>query len=126
MHTVFEILNIFFIVFHTAWILFNCIGWLYRPWLRWNLLTLLITAFSWFALGAFYGWGFCLCTDWHWQVRQKLGYSIETDSYIQFLIRILTGMKPEVKLVDTLTAGIFVLSLVISMWKNFKAKRNPA
>ena len=24
-------------------------------------------------LGAVYGWGYCPCTDWHWDVKRRLG-----------------------------------------------------
>jgi len=36
--------------------------------------SLLLTAFSWFVLGIWYGWGYCVCTDWHYMVlRDELG-----------------------------------------------------
>jgi hypothetical protein len=111
-------LNIFFFVFHTAFTLFNIAGWWFPATRKWNLLTLLLTAFSWFILGIWYGWGYCLCTDWHWEVREQLGYRDEQQSYIHFLVLKLTGIDFGKTLVDTITVVIFVLSLTISVILN--------
>jgi len=118
-----ELLNILFIVFHTVLILFNCFGWLFRKTLRWNLITLLATFISWFGLGIFYGWGFCLCTEWHWQVRRELGYTNDPNSYIQFLLNLLTGKIFDEKLIDTVTVIVFFAALTISIVKNIKVRR---
>ena len=50
---------------HTALVLFNMFGWIWKRTRVAHLITLGLTAFSWFALGAIYGWGYCLCTDYH-------------------------------------------------------------
>jgi hypothetical protein len=42
-------------------------------------------------LGLFYGWGYCPCTDWHWQIRARLGY-VDPPSYVQLLVTQLTGV----------------------------------
>ena len=86
-----SVLNVVFFVFHTSWIAFNCVGWMWRRTRRWQLATVSLTAMSWFGLGALYGWGYCPFTDWHWQVRARLGY-LDPPSYIQLLIRELTGI----------------------------------
>ena len=59
------VLNILFFIFHTSLIVFNVAGWAWRATRRWNLLTLSLTAVSWFAMGLWYGVGYCICTDWH-------------------------------------------------------------
>ena len=79
-----SILNGLFFVFHTAWIAFNCVGWIWRRTRPWQLATVSLTALSWFGLGVWYGWGYCPCTDWHWQVRARLGHQ-DPPSYIQLL-----------------------------------------
>lgn len=86
-----KILNVGFFVFHTAWIAFNCLGWRWRRTRPWQLATVSLTALSWFGLGPWYGWGYCPCTDWHWQVRARLGFD-DPPSYLQLLIRELTGI----------------------------------
>ena len=68
-----ETLNTGFFVVHTAWIVFTCVGWIWKRTRPWQLMTVALSALSWFGLGVWYGWGYCPCTDWHWQVRTRLG-----------------------------------------------------
>lgn len=117
------ILNYFFFVFHTALTLFNILGWTFKKTRKWNLFTLLLTAFSWFVLGIWYGWGYCLCTDWHWMVREKLGYHDQSVSYIHFLILKLIRINFNPALVDRVTVSVFFASLVISGWLNIRDRR---
>ena|SRR5688500_17765951 len=123
-----QFLNIFFFVFHTALTLFNVVGWISPRTRKWNLVTLLLTAFSWFGMGIWYGWGYCFCTDWHWDVREKLGYQDESNSYIHFLVLKLTGINVDPKLIDTVTLIVFFAALILSIWLNIrdyrKIKRN--
>ena len=119
----YQFLNIFFFVFHTVWTLFNMVGWMFRPTRRWHLVTLTLTALSWFVLGIWYGWGYCLCTDWHWQVRRQLGFDDESNSYIHFLLLKLTGINMDPQLVETATLVIFVLAVVMSVWLNIRDRK---
>lgn len=120
----YQVLNYFFFFFHSGILLFNCLGWAFRSTRKWNLLTLLLTSFSWFFLGIWYGWGYCLCTDWHWEIREKLGFMDHSNSYVHFLFLKLTGIDIKEKLVDQLTAAIFFMSLVISIWLNINDYRS--
>jgi len=113
-------LNVFFFCFHSALIFFNTFGWIFRRTRKWNLVTLLLTAFSWFVLGIWYGWGYCFCTDWHWEIRKQLGYHDESNSYIQFLAQKLTGVNFSAELVDIVTAVVFFTSLALSIWLNLR------
>ena len=116
----YQFLNVFFFAFHTAFTLFNIVGWAFRSTRKWHLITVLLTAFSWFVLGIWYGWGYCFCTDWHWAVRAKLGFTDESNSYIHFLIIKLTGINLSEKLVEYGTLIIFLLSFVLSAILNWK------
>lgn len=120
----YQFLNIFFFVFHTAFTLFNVVGWALRSTRKWHLATLSLTAFSWFVLGIWYGWGFCFCTEWHWEVRRKLGYVDHSNSYIQFLVFKLTGINLPVQLVDEVTLIVFLISFALSIWLNLKDFRS--
>jgi hypothetical protein len=113
-------LNIFFFIFHTAWTLFNVVGWMFKATRKWHLLTLLLTAFSWFVLGIWFGWGYCVCTDWHWQVRANLGYHDKSNSYIHFLILKITGADLSPQLVDNATLAVFIISVIMSVWLNIR------
>lgn len=116
--------DLFFIGFHTTLILFNVFGWLVPRWRVANLITLSLTAFSWFVLGIWYGWGYCFCTDWHWQVREMLGYKDMSSSYIHFLILELTNIDVPVDRVDAFTVIIFFAAFAISITLNLRKWRD--
>ena len=115
-----KILDIFFFGFHTVLILFNVFGWLVPKWRLANFITLSLTAFSWFFLGIWYGWGYCFCTDWHWEVRELLGYHDMSSSYIHFLLLKLTGIDFARDLVDTVTVIAFICAFSISSYLNVR------
>jgi hypothetical protein len=114
------ILDWFFIVFHTVLILFNVFGWLVKRTRKLNLITLTLTAFSWFALGAFYGFGYCFLTDWHWKILAKLSsYPVE-HSYIQYLLKRITGIQISANAADRLTVTVFVIAFALSLFLNVR------
>lgn len=47
--------NWFFILFHTALVVFNCIGWAWKKTRRLNLISLGLTMVSWFVMGLWNG-----------------------------------------------------------------------
>lgn len=114
----FRFLDIFFFIFHTCFTLFNLVGWIFPRTRRIHLVTISLTALSWFVLGIWYGWGYCVCTDWHFRVREKLGYIDASNSYIHFLIGKLTGLWLNERMVETWTGILFVLVAVLSIWLN--------
>lgn len=120
---IYHALDYFFFFFHTVFIFFNTLGWIFPKTRKWNLLTLMLTAFSWFILGIWHGWGYCFCTDWHWMVRHKLGYHDMSSSYIHFLILKLTGINSSPGLADTVTVIVFFTSFMMSIWINIKDYR---
>jgi len=103
-------------LFHSGLILFNVFGWIIQKWRFANLISLSLTAFSWFVLGIWYGFGYCPFTDWHWKVRQLLGYNDESNSYIHFLILKVTGINLPENWVDTTTVIVFFLAFSINIY----------
>ncbi len=130
MATLYKVADVFFFAFHICLIAFNLFAWMSYRLRKWNLITLAMTAFSWFGLGFFYGFGYCFLTDWHWQIRAALGYSNPFDSYIQFLIATLLGLTISEKIVNVLTASLFFAAFVMSILTNVndirKKKRTKA
>ena len=98
---------------------------MFRKTRKWNLVTLLLTAASWFLLGIWFGWGYCFCTDWHWSVREHLGLHDQQRSYVHFLLLKLTGINFDETMVEKATLVVFLLSLVLSTWLNIKDWRKP-
>lgn len=116
----FIFLDILFLVFHSILILFNLFGWIWKKTRRLNLLTLLITGFSWIGLGLFYGLGYCFLTDLHWRVLEKLGESNISDSYIQYLFNRILGLQISAYFADYLTVILFFIALIMSVYFNLR------
>ena len=123
MDIIYKIADKFFYVFHICLILFNLFGWLFKPLRKWNLITLSLTAFSWFVLGAFYGFGYCILTDWHWQIRDHLGISNPFNSYIQFLLFTVFSISVSEHAVNVLTASLFFTALIMSVITNLRTHK---
>ena len=96
------------------------VGWMSIKTRKWHLLTIILTALSWFVLGIWYGFGYCVCTDWHMDVRRQLGYHDSQHSYIQFLIFKITGVDLEHGLVEKGTLIVFLVVTVLSVWLNIR------
>ena len=111
-------LNILFFVFHSLLILFVLTAWAWRKTRKAHLALVALTAFCWFVLGIWYGFGYCPCTDWHWRVRAHLGYHDTEFSYITFLINRLSGGDVNPSLVDAATVAVFVAVSAISVYVN--------
>ena len=120
--------DIGFFVFHTLLIGFNMLGWIWRRTRFWHLITMGLTAFSWFVMGAIYGWGYCLCTDWHFEVREQLGYADAETTYIQLLARTLFGIPMSRFTSDLWAVSIFFLILVAMaiVWSRQYADRRKS
>ncbi|MFV5702000.1 DUF2784 domain-containing protein [Flavobacterium sp. XS2P12] len=116
-------IDYFFIVFHTVLILFNIFGWIVPRWRFAHIITLSLTAFSWFILGIWYGFGYCPFTDWHWKIRELLGYTDTSNSYIHFLILKITGINFSESFVDGSTGIVFFTAFFMSIYFAVKRKR---
>lgn len=116
-------LNKFFFIFHSSLIVFILAGWLWKKSRFANLMVICLTIFSWFFLGFWYGFGYCPCTDWHWQVRQQLGYYDMPDSYLVFLIQTFTGKEVDKTIVDIFAVIFLFAALAASIYTNFRDRR---
>jgi hypothetical protein len=118
-------LDLAFFVLHTALMAFNLCGWAWRRTRALHLIVLTLTAASWFLLGAFYGWGYCLCTDWHFQVREKLGYVDPYSSYLQLLAAQFGGFQLSKQASDWIAGaafGLIVLATAVT-WTRVGIRR---
>lgn len=116
----YHVLNIYFFVIHTSIVIFNLVGWGFKKTRKFHLGLQIITLFSWFIIGAWYGWGYCFCTDWHWDVREKMGFKDESTSYIHFLFLKITGINAPVALVDQVTLITLLICFLLSVWLNIR------
>ena len=118
-----QALNVTFFVFHSAWIVLVCTGWIWRRTRPWQLTAIALTAASWFVLGLRYGWGYCPFTDWHWQIRSRLGF-IDPPSYIQLLIGELTGVELRPVTADALAVVTLALATGLGVARTLRDRRS--
>ena len=105
-------LDLLFTIIHVALIVFNLTGWIWKRTRRLHLITLLLTAASWAILGIWYGLGYCPLTDWHWQVKEKLGETALPNSFVKFILDKLLGTDLPVALVDNITLFSLLAAVV--------------
>jgi hypothetical protein len=123
---VYVFLDIFLTIAHIAVTLFNLTGWIWKRTRKAHLLVLSLTLLSWLLLGFWYGWGYCVLTDWHWEVKEKLGEKNLPASFIKYLGDKLTGRDLDPLLVDNITLGCLVFSVVAAVYVNFiRRKKTP-
>ncbi len=120
-----SILNIAFFVGHNLWIAFNLTGWIWPCTRKWHLATLGATLFSWLVMGIWRGWGYCLCADWHFQVRRRLGIYGGESSYTELLFNQLPGVTVSRHFADIVTVGGLALILIATakVWRR-EARQN--
>ena len=122
----YSILDKFFVIFHTAIIILNVFGWIWKKTRRANLALLLLTGASWSLLGIFYGWGYCPFTDWHFRVLEKMGETNLPSSYVQYLGERISGLQFNPDKVNDITLYVFLACLMISLLLNVLDYRRKA
>lgn len=108
------------VVFHSALTLFNLTGWIWRRTRPLHLMVIGLTFLSWLGLGMFLGWGYCPFTDWHWQVKTRLGETGLPDSYIKYYLDKLSGVDLNALAVDVATVSLASAALLLSCWLNWR------
>lgn len=74
---------------HVAVVLANVLLWIPRRTRTLHAIVVGVTATSWFVLGPGLGRGvgYCVLTDWHWQVKRALGEQELPGSFITYMFR---------------------------------------
>lgn len=122
-HAVLSALDLAFVVLHGALVAFNLTGWMWRRTRRLHLAVLGLTLASWVVLGAFYGWGYCPCTDWHWDVKRALGADDLPRSYVKYYLDRLTGTAWHPALVDGLVVSAALAAFGLSAGLTLRDRR---
>ena len=118
--TLYLVLDVLLVAFHTLLVGFNTLGWVWRRTRRLHLLTISATLLSWFGLGVIYGWGYCPLTDWHWQVKRALGETHLPASCMKYYLDRITGVDWNAAVVDALVIGAAASALVVSAVLNMR------
>ncbi len=118
-----SLLDIFFVVFHSALILFVLFGWIFQNTRKAHLIVVGLTGGSWFILGLFYGIGFCPLTQWHWQVLRNMGETGLPVSYVQYILDRLTGISVTATFADQITLLGWLIPTILSVYLNIRASK---
>jgi hypothetical protein len=113
----------FLFIFHLLFVVFILTGWIVKPLRRLHLIAILLTFLSWFGLGMIYGWGFCILTEWHWQILRQLGHWDMPSSYVAYLLQRAFGLIVDESIVDTVTVASAFAAFLVSLWVNFVRKK---
>ena len=79
-----QLLDVLLTIIHILIIVFNLFGWIPKRTRKAHLVSILLTAASWFVLGIWYGTGYCPFTEWQWKVK----LSWEKKACLQILLNI--------------------------------------
>ena len=118
--TLYRLIDLGFIAFHTLLIGFNLLGWVWRRTRRLHLITIGATLLSWFGLGVVYGWGYCPLTDWHWDVKRALGETRLPASWVKYHLDLITGLDWSPALVDAVVIGSAIGACMLSIALNVR------
>ncbi len=110
---------------HLAVVVANLTLWLPRATRRLHLGLVMLTAASWFGLGAIYGMGYCVLTDWHWMLKRARGLTPPTGSFLHHLLTSL-GLDVAPATVELATAVGFGFVVFLSVALNVRAYVRPA
>jgi len=108
---------------HLLIIGFNLLGWIFPATRKANFICILVTAFCWFVLGIWFGWGYCPITDWQWRVKAQLGETNLPASFITYYADKITGRHFSDNFINILTLVFFVLAIILSVYLNFFKKK---
>lgn len=108
----------FYHFIHLGIVLINCFGWVFKRTRKIHLLVFGVTNVSWFVIGYFYGIGYCFLTDWHWDVKTKLGETDLPNSYITYMLNNVFGLNVAVKTVNDLILYVYLFILVMTIVLN--------
>jgi hypothetical protein len=122
-----KILDVIFLWAHLVVILFNLFGWIWKGTRKAHLIVLTVTLFSWLVLGIKYGIGYCFLTDWHWEVKMKLGETNLPNSFVKYFFDQYTFLNLTAEEADLLTVISVVFIILITAYLNFikKIKKTP-
>jgi hypothetical protein len=112
---------------HLIIIGFNLFGWILPATRKAHFICVILTAFCWFVLGIWFGWGYCPVTDWQWHIKEKMGETNLPGSFITYYANKITGRQQfSDAFINIITLVLFLLAAAISVYVNFFKKKSKA
>ena len=114
-----NIVDVLLYTVHMGVILINLFGWISKKTRRIQLISIIITSFSWFIVGFWYGWGYCFLTDWEWEIKAKLGETDLPASFIHYLANTTLGFNINTDILDLITVITFLMAIILCLITNY-------
>lgn len=117
-------------IFHAFLLFFIGSGWVFNKTRRTHLLGLGLVSFSWVGLGFWHGWGYCVMTDVHWNIKRHLGQSDLPASFISYMLKRGFDLSVPDSQINMMSYVILIMVIVMSVTLNIrdyriKSKANP-
>lgn len=120
-----QYLDIALNIFHSGLVLFVVFGVFFRRLIKYHFPILLAIWASWVGLGMYvHHLGYCIITDWHWQVKAREGQVNLPGSYITYIFNAATGIKASNIIVAQITGAVMVIITLVSGIRYFSWLRN--
>lgn len=116
-------LDVVLTVIHLVIIVFNLFGWIPRRTRKAHLISVLLTACSWFILGIWYGFGYCPVTDWQWRIKEKLGETNLPRNFVEYFAEKITGKDFQSQFISNIIGISFGFVTLISFYFFFLRMR---
>lgn len=114
-----QLLDVLLTIVHIAIIIFNLFGWIPKSTRKAHLVSILLTAASWFILGIWYGTGYCPFTEWQWKVKTQLGEKGLPSNFVEYYLEKIAGRDIPSNFVNNLIVVCFCLAVVMTVYVNF-------
>src|SRR5512142_2195328 len=108
------LLDALFHALHLGIIIFFLFGWMIRETRPAHYALTLLILLSWYGLGAFRGFVYCIITDIQWRIKKQLGNKPSTEYYIKYLIDNITGLDTRANIVNGVTTYAYFIILILS------------
>jgi len=115
-----KILDILLFSIHVLVVFGNLFGWIWKKTRRAHLFLVILTMISWFVLGIWKGWGYCVLTDWEWDIKRELGETQLPSSFTAYLANNIFGLGWSRALVDSLTLAGLIVAIIGAAVMNFR------
>ena len=115
-----QFLNFFLDFFHLSLMLLILFAWLIPCLRKMHLIVALLIGFTWLIFLQSKGIGYCILTDWHWQILMKLGKTNLPETYGQYLYERLTGLTIQKNTAQSIILYYWLGSLILSLVMVFR------
>jgi uncharacterized protein DUF2784 len=109
-----NLLDVLFHALHLGIIIFFLFGWMIKETRPAHYALTVLILLSWYGLGIFRGFGYCVITDIQWKIKKRLGHEPSTEYYIKYLIDSVTRLNTRPTIVNGVTTYTYFTILVIS------------